>query len=159
MRCPGCGDLRDRVVDSRQTDDGTAIRRRRECEACGRRFTTFERLEEVALVVRKRDGTRQPFEVAKVRAGIAAAAKARPVGDDQLDRLVAEVEDEMRAEGPEISSEQVGRAVLLRLRAFDPVAAVRFASVYKSFEDIGDFEKEITLLTEPEPGPTLDTTG
>lgn len=146
MRCPDCGELRDRVVDSRQAEDGRSIRRRRECEGCGRRFTTFERLEVAALQVRKRDGVVEPFDVSKVAAGVSAACKSRPVDPGEIAQLVGGVEEELQHHGPEVSSDQVGLAVLVRLRALDEVAAVRFASVYKGFDTISDFEREIRLL-------------
>lgn len=148
MRCPGCGSLRDKVVDSRQTDDGTSIRRRRQCEACNGRFTTFERLEEVPLQVRKRTGDTEPFDASKVAAGVSAACKSRPVEPAQIATLVGEVEDALRLLGRDVGSDQVGLAVLTRLRALDEVAAVRFASVYKGFDTISDFEREISLLQE-----------
>lgn len=148
MRCPSCAGLDDKVVDSRLADEGVAIRRRRECLVCGRRFTTFERVEEVPLVVVKRSGHRAPFERAKVVAGLQAATKNRPVSADQLEALAAEVEEGLRLEGPEITSQQIGVAVLERLRSLDQVAYLRFASVYKGFEDAGDFEREVGLLTK-----------
>lgn len=158
MRCPACGSDDDKVVDSRQADDGTSIRRRRACIACGRRFTTFERIEEAPLVVVKRDGTRQPFDREKVAVGVRLAAKGRPIearGGEALDALITAVEDAIRVEGGlEVSSEAVGRVVLERLREADPVAAIRFASVYLGFDDVSDFEREITLLakrTAPKP--------
>ena len=151
MRCPACGGLRDKVVDSRQTDDGESIRRRRECETCGRRFTTFERLEEVPLQVRKRSGDLEPFDASKVAAGVSAACKSRPVDPSQIAELVGEVEDALRAQGREVDTDQVGLEVLTRLRALDEVATVRFASVYKSFDTIGDFEREISLLQQSAP--------
>lgn len=138
-------------MDSRQADDGSSIRRRRACIACGRRFTTFERLEEAPLVVVKRDGTRQPFERDKVAAGIRLAAKGRPIeadGGEALDALITAVEDAMRVEGGEVPSEAVGRTVLEQLREADPVAAIRFASVYLGFDDLADFEREVTLLAK-----------
>lgn len=141
MRCPGCQAPDDRVVDSRQADDGAAIRRRRECLACGRRFTTFERVEEVALVVRKRGGRREPFDRAKVVAGMRAAAKNRPVEVVTLEGVAAEVEEELRLAGGEVTSREVGLAVLTRLRDLDEVAYVRFASVYGGFERLRDFER------------------
>ena len=153
MRCPACGTFDDKVVDSRQADDGATIRRRRECLSCGRRFTTFERLEEQSLVVAKRSGDREPFDRQKIIDGVLAAAKARPVDDTAVDALATQVEDELRLDGEsEVSSERVGLAVLERLRELDPVAAVRFASVYKGFDDVADFQREVTLLskrTEP----------
>jgi len=147
VRCPACGSYDDKVVDSRQSDDGTTIRRRRSCLACQRRFTTFERLEEIPLTVVKRSGDRQPFDRAKVVAGLGAAAKARPVSPEQLDELATAVEEALRLQGSEVASSEVGRAVLERLRDLDVVAAVRFASVYKEFSDLADFERELTELT------------
>lgn len=147
MRCPTCGSFDDKVVDSRQAEDGTSIRRRRACLDCQARFTTFERLEEVPLIVVKRSGVREPFDRAKIVAGLGAATKARPVEPGDLDELAAAVEDSLRLEGGEIASSEVGRAVLERLRDLDVVAAVRFASVYKEFDDLADFERELTELT------------
>jgi transcriptional repressor NrdR len=139
-------------VDSRQAEDGSAIRRRRECLVCGRRFTTFERLEELPLVVVKRSGERSPFSRAKVVAGVQAAAKGRPLSEDQIESLAADVEEELRLDGAEATSEQVGLAVLDRLRVLDEVTYLRFASVYKGFDDVDDFRREVRLLrkdTEP----------
>jgi transcriptional repressor NrdR len=133
-------------------DDGTAIRRRRECATCGRRFTTFERIEEAPLMVVKRSGDREPFERSKVVAGVRAATKNRPVSVEAMDALAGEVEEAMRLLGPEPTSQQIGVAVLDRLRRLDEVAYLRFASVYKGFEDVGDFEREVDFLskvTEP----------
>lgn len=152
MRCPACGHLRDRVVDSRQTEDGRSIRRRRECETCGGRFTTFERVETAMVQVRKRNGDVEPFDASKVAAGVSAACKSRPVDPGQIAVLVADVEDALRSLGKEVSSDEVGLEVLLRLRALDEVATVRFASVYKGFDTISDFEREIRLLQETAPG-------
>lgn len=140
------------MVDSRLADDGTAIRRRRECATCGRRFTTFERIEEAPLMVVKRSGDREPFERSKVVAGVRAATKNRPVSVEAMDALAGEVEEAMRLLGPEPTSQQIGVAVLDRLRRLDEVAYLRFASVYKGFEDVGDFEREVDFLskvTEP----------
>lgn len=148
VRCPQCSSLEDRVVDSRAADDGAAIRRRRECLACGRRFTTYERLEEVPFVVQKRSGQRDPFDRAKIVAGVAAAAKNRPVSAAQMEQLASVVEEELRFVGPEVSSRQVGVAVLERLRALDEVTYLRFASVYKGFSEALDFEREAGLLTK-----------
>ena len=151
VRCPACANLDDKVVDSRANDDGSAIRRRRECLACGFRFTTFERCEEVPLFVLKRSGDRTPFDRSKVEAGVRAAAKGRPVDDDQVATLAASVEDELRLAGGEVTSEQVGRAVLERLVGLDQVAYLRFASVYKGFDDPADFQREVRLLKATEP--------
>ena len=153
MRCPACGHLRDRVVDSRQTEDGRSIRRRRECETCGGRFTTFERIETAMVQVRKRNGDVEPFDASKVAAGVSAACKSRPVDPGQIAVLVADVEDALRSLGKEVTSDEVGLEVLLRLRALDEVAAVRFASVYKGFDTISDFEREIRLLQTPSIDP------
>jgi transcriptional repressor NrdR len=152
VRCPVCSSLDDKVVDSRLADEGAAIRRRRECLGCNRRFTTFERLEEAPLMVTKRSGDRVPFDRTKIIAGVVSAAKNRPVGGAEAEQLAADVEEEMRLLGPEVSSQDVGLAVLVRLEALDHVAYLRFASVYKGFEDITDFQREVAVLaksTEP----------
>ena len=149
MRCAACGHLDSKVVDSRQSDDGGAIRRRRQCLACGARFTTFERPESSGLTVLKRSGEREAFDRAKVVSGIQAAVKARPVGSGEAEALALAVEDEMRGlPSGEVTSERIGRAVLEGLRELDVIAAVRFASVYKGFDDLADFERELTLLTK-----------
>lgn len=148
VRCPACAADDDKVVDSRAADDGTAVRRRRECLACGHRFTTYERIDEVPLVVAKSDGRREPFDRNKVVAGVVIAAKDRPVSPAQAESLAAEVEEDLRLAGPEITSERIGIEVLERLRRLDPVAAVRFASVYKGFDDLSDFAAEITELSK-----------
>jgi transcriptional repressor NrdR len=129
-------------------EDGTAIRRRRECAVCGRRYTTFERIDEIPLMVIKRSGLRQPFDRGKLVDGLRSATKNRPVSEDQLEVLAHEVEDELREEGSEPSSEEVGLAVLERLRVLDEVAYLRFASVYKGFEGVDDFRREVGLLTK-----------
>ena len=146
VRCPYCQSMDDKVIDSRMADGGSATRRRRECLACGRRYTTFERVEELALVVVKRSGNREPFERAKILDGIRRAAKNRPISEDDIAALAMAVEDEVKELGPEVGSEVVGKTVLDRLRALDPVAYLRFASVYKGFEDLTDFEREVGLL-------------
>ena len=143
-----CASLDDKVVDSRLADDGAAIRRRRECLGCGRRFTTYERLEDVPLVVVKRSGQREQFDRGKVVAGVQAAAKNRPVSQVQMEAVAAEVEERLRMEGGDVTSQQIGRAVLDRLRSLDDVAYLRVASVYKGFADVGDFEREVGLLTK-----------
>jgi len=149
VRCPACGHVDSKVVDSRQSDDGTTIRRRRECLECRQRFTTFERLEPAQLVVVKRSGAREPYSRAKVIAGLRSAMTARQIGAGEIEALAAAVEDELRrSPGAEVTSERVGRAVLERLQEVDAVAAIRFASVYKGFEDVSDFAREITLLSK-----------
>ena len=151
VRCPFCRENDDKVVDSRAGEDGAAIRRRRECLACGRRFTTYERVDEHGLVVRKRDGTQEPFDRDKLRDGIERAASGR-LDEHALDALATEVEEQLRAEGGEIGSDRIGVTVLEQLRGLDHVAYLRFASVYKGFEDLADFEREVVELqktTEP----------
>jgi transcriptional repressor NrdR len=138
----------DRVTDSRTTEDGAAIRRRRECLCCGQRFTTYERVEEVPFVVVKRSGQRELFDRSKIVAGMQAAGKNRPLSGAVLEQIAAEVEESLRLEGPEVTSQQVGVAVLEALRGRDDVAYLRFASVYKSFADAGDFQREAGLLTK-----------
>jgi transcriptional repressor NrdR len=138
----------DKVVDSRMTDDGGTIRRRRECVACGHRYTTFERHEEQPVVVVKRSGDRVPFDRSKIEAGVVAAAKGRPVTLEQIGLLAETLEDWCRLQGGEVSSERIGLTVLDELRDLDEVAYVRFASVYKGFDDASDFQRELTLLTK-----------
>jgi len=139
----------DKVVDSRLADDGAAIRRRRECLACGRRFTTFERMEEAPLMVVKRSGDREPFSRAKLVAGMQSAAKNRPITVEQMETLASELEEAIRSRGGEATTSEIGQSVLERLRELDEVAYLRFASVYKGFTDVGDFEREAGLLSGP----------
>jgi transcriptional repressor NrdR len=146
VRCPYCQSIDDKVIDSRMADGGAATRRRRECLACGRRYTTFERVEELQLVVVKRSGVREAFERGKILDGIRRAAKNRPISEDDIAAVAASVEDQIRDLGPEVGSEVVGKAVLDGLRTLDPVTYLRFASVYKGFEDLTDFEREVGLL-------------
>lgn len=158
VRCPYCEAGDDRVVDSRTADGGAAIRRRRECSSCGRRYTTFERIEEVPLVVLKRSGASEPFDREKVVDGLRKAAANRPALDDAVVEAVAKaVEEQARLSGPEVASQEIGLAVLEQLRELDEVAYLRFASVYKGFEDVSDFEREAALLqkrTAPKPYPS-----
>ena len=151
MRCPWCNADDDHVVDSRPADAGGAIRRRRECAACGRRFTTFERVEDVGLVVVKRDGSKDPFDRERVADSVRKAIKNRPVSPEQVERLVDRVDERMRRKGPEVSSEQIGVSVLADLAKLDQVAYIRFASVYKDFQGITDFERELVSLQKKEP--------
>lgn len=134
------------MVDSRSVDEGTVIRRRRSCCGCSSRFTTFERCERAPLTVVKRSGEREPFEREKIIHGLASAAKGRPIDAEVVESLVDGIEEAARLEGAEVTSEWVGLAVLERLRTIDPVACLRFASVYKGFTDIGDFEREVRLI-------------
>jgi transcriptional repressor NrdR len=144
MLCPVCGAPSTRVVDSRPAEGGLSIRRRRECEGCGQRFTTYERMEP-QMMVRKRNGRLEPFSAAKLAAGISAALADRPVSGSSIERLVVEVEATFRGSG-QVSSEDIGREVLERLRALDEVGYLRFASVYKGFQGAADFEKEVAAL-------------
>ena len=154
MRCPTCGIDDDRVVDSRPADDGGAVRRRRECRVCRVRFTTFERVEAPGIMVRKRSGTVMPFSRQKVLDGMVRSAKGR-VPIEELERAASEVEATIRSHGePEITTEQVGLQVLTELRDLDPVAYVRFASVYKDFQGPEDFEKELVHLRKDAPPKT-----
>ena len=144
MYCPFCRHTDSRVVDSRVTDDGSSIRRRRQCPDCGRRFTT---VEEPVLAVVKRSGVSEPFNRSKVVAGVRRACQGRPVDEDQLALLAQQVEDTIRASGAaEVPAHEVGLAILGPLRELDEVAYLRFASVYRAFESADDFEDEIALL-------------
>jgi transcriptional repressor NrdR len=144
MRCPSCRTDNDRVIDSRASEDGFVIRRRRECLSCKRRFTTYERLEEFEIKVVKKDGIREPFNRDKIRSGLAKACWKRPISDEQIDTLVSEIEAELYAKGDqEIDSPTLGEMVMERLAKLDQVAYIRFASVYLRFQDASDFVKEI----------------
>jgi len=146
MRCPWCGHTEDKVVDSRPADQGEAIRRRRQCLACGRRYTTYERVEELGLMVVKRDGSREPWNRDKMVAGIQKAIVNRPVTAQQVARIANRIEERLRRRGPEITSQEVGVEVLRNLQKLDQVAYLRFASVYKDFQEVSDFERELGLL-------------
>jgi len=148
MRCPWCGADDDRVVDSRMADAGEAIRRRRHCEACGRRFTTYERIEDVGLVLLKRDGSREPWDREKLEAGIRKALTGRPVTNLQIDQMLDRIQTRVRKKGPEVASSAVGAAALVAMQKIDEVGYLRYASVYKDFQAAGDFERELGLLLE-----------
>ena len=135
-------------MDSRPAEQSEAIRRRRQCLTCGRRFTTYERVEQLALVVVKRDGATEPFDREKMRAGIRKALVNRPVSEEQLAGLLTKIEERLRRKGPEISSQQIGLEVLSNLQKLDQVAYMRFASVYKDFQEVGDFEREMGILLQ-----------
>ena len=154
MRCPHCKGLEDKVVDSRQAEDGLSIRRRRECLSCEGRFTTFERAEQVGLRVLKRAGETEPYERSKVVGGLMKACKNRPVSGADIERLADEIEEQLREGGQrEVPSAEVGLAILERLREVDEVAYIRFASVYRDFQEPTDFEKEVGLLLEKRTPP------
>lgn len=148
MRCPWCGHDGSSVVDSRTAEGGAAIRRRRQCAACGRRFTTFERTDAVVLRVIKRDGSKEPYDRAKVIAGVQKAIKNRPVTDEQVARLAERAEEKLRRRGPDVTTQEIGLEVLGLLRRLDDVAYLRFASVYKDFQEVTDFERELGLLLQ-----------
>jgi transcriptional repressor NrdR len=148
MRCPWCGHADTRVVDSRPAEEGSAIRRRRSCRSCERRFTTFERGEPLGLRVIKRDGSKEPYDRTKVVAGIRKAIVNRPVADEQVERLIERVERKLRRRGPDVTTQEVGLEVLGQLRRLDDVAYMRFASVYKDFQEVTDFERELGILLQ-----------
>jgi transcriptional repressor NrdR len=150
VRCPHCGATDTRVLDSRLTEPQDAVRRRRSCQACERRFTTYERHDQGPLYIRKRDGSRQPFDRRKLLAGLERAAIKRPVEREQLEALVDRIVAELRALGGTPQAEQVGELALRGLKELDRVAYVRFASVYRKFEDVEEFEAELDRL-EAEP--------
>ena len=146
VRCPYCQADDDKVVDSRPLDDAAAVRRRRECLACGRRFTTHERIVELPLMVVKRSGLKEPFEREKLADGIRRAIAGRAVAPAAVEEALASIEEDARAAGPEVPTEMLGMAVLERLRVLDDVSYLRFASVYKGFADAADFEREAVAL-------------
>lgn len=156
MRCPYCHATDTRVVDSRDVGGGETIRRRRECTSCGRRFTTYERVELGGLIVVKRDGRREDFDPSKLRQKLRVALTKRPVGEREIDRLVAKVEADLMAHGTtEIPSTLIGETVLNLLKEVDQVAYIRFASVYRQFADIDDLRRELADL---EPKGSIDPT-
>ena len=147
MKCPYCEHLEDRVVDSRESKEGDVIRRRRECLACGRRFTSYERIDEIPYMVVKKDGRRERFDRNKVMSGLLRACEKRPVSTGQLEALVDEIEQRVQdATDREITSEEVGKQAMQKLRQLDKVAYVRFASVYLEFKDVTEFMTEINHL-------------
>lgn len=159
MKCAYCGCTQSRVVDSRQSEDATTIRRRRVCEACGRRFTTYERIDMVPLMVIKKDQTREAFDVGKLRVGIIKACEKRPVSLERIEELVREIEQRLNSQADsEITSKMIGELVMDGLKNVDEVAYVRFASVYRQFRDIQSFRDELNkLLADFDPG-TADGT-
>mgnify|MGYP002725979212 CR=1 FL=1 len=148
MRCPYCGDVEDKVVDSRSSKEGTAIRRRRECLGCGRRFTTYEYIEDTPLMVVKSDGSRQPFDKGKLQVKLQLACNKRPISTAQIEEITDRIEAKLVGLGErEIEAkDHVGELVMQELKELDQVAYVRFASVYRQFKDLSDFEKELKQL-------------
>lgn len=147
MRCPFCGFLESKVIDSRESKKGISIRRRRECLSCKRRFTTYEKIEEIPYMVVKKDGTRQPFDTQKLLRGMMKACEKRPIQISQLEEIIEEIESLLQ-ERPdkEISVSEIGQLVMDRLRGLDKVAYVRFASVYREFGDVAEFRRELEDL-------------
>ncbi len=145
MRCPYCGANKDRVVDSREIKNGTEVRRRRQCLVCGRRFTTYERIELIPVMVIKKDGSRQPFSRDKIINGLLKACEKRPVSAEELEAIADELETLAQSKG-EISSKEIGEVIMERLKSLDQVAYVRFASVYKEFRDLEEFYRELEVL-------------
>jgi transcriptional repressor NrdR len=139
MRCPFCAHDASQVKDSRPSEDGAAIRRRRQCEACGARFTTFERVQLRDLIVVKKDGEREPFDREKLARSIAIACRKRDIPAERVDRLVSSIQRQLETRGDEVKASEIGEAVMDGLRALDHVAYIRFASVYKDFSEPGDF--------------------
>ena len=151
MKCPYCKHDEDKVVDSRAAAEGTIIRRRRECLECGRRFTTYERIEEGYIRVIKKDGSRAPFDRRKILAGLMRACEKRPVSMDTLERVVTEIEHEIYERfDKEVPTEFVGELVMHKLRELDDVAYIRFASVYREFKDVSEFVTEARPMLRPE---------
>lgn len=147
MRCPTCGSEENRVLESREVDDGMAIRRRRECQSCQLRFTTYERVEIIHLMVVKKNGNRESYEREKLARGIYRAFEKRPIPVEDIELLISRIEQQMQAlDSQELLSSQLGELVMSELMQTDPVAYVRFASVYRSFGDIASFERELTKL-------------
>jgi transcriptional repressor NrdR len=149
MKCPYCQADNDRVLDSRASQDGFAIRRRRECLGCKRRFTTYERIEATTVKIVKKDNSREPFDHAKIKRGLEKACWKRPISDQQLESVIATVAGEIEANfESEVESRHVGELVMHQLRSLDEVAYVRFASVYRQFKDVQDFVKELRPMLE-----------
>jgi transcriptional repressor NrdR len=147
MRCPFCGHDEDRVIDSRPSDEGSAIRRRRECISCGARFTTYEKVENLPMLVIKKDGTREPFNREKLMSGILKSCEKRPVSTFQIESLVNSIEAQAQNSlKREISSREIGEMVMEGLKQIDEVAYVRFASVYRQFKDVNSFLEELNVM-------------
>lgn len=154
MKCPFCSYPDSRVIDSRAVENGGSIRRRRECPECGRRFTTYEKYEETPLVVSKKDGRREPFDVKKLLSGLIKAFEKRPVSYEQIQEMAYSIERELRLRGEsEVSSKDIGELVMQHLAKIDQVAYVRFASVYRQFADVQNFMQELQQLMKDEKEP------
>lgn len=150
MKCPFCGNENDRVTDSRASEDGSAIRRRRECSHCERRYTTYERYESTTLKVVKKNHVREPFQREKIRLGLERACWKRPISDEQIDAIVSAIERDIHdTNETEVDSRTIGEMVMAALRKLDEVAFVRFASVYRQFKDVKDFVQELKPMLKP----------
>lgn len=153
MKCPFCENPEDKVIDSRTSKEGDAIRRRRECLKCGKRFTSYERIEDLVPMVVKKDGRREPFDTNKIRQGLLIACKKRPIEMDRLDKIVDMIEQKITDPGDkEIQSSRIGEEIMAALKDLDKVAYVRFASVYRQFKDINDLMDEVKTLFESRSG-------
>jgi transcriptional repressor NrdR len=147
MKCPFCENIEDRVIDSRTSREGSAIRRRRECLRCGKRFTSYERVEDVVPMVVKKDGRREPFDIAKIRNGLLISCKKRPIATDRIDAIVDAIEKKLVGLGvKEVQSSWIGEEIMSALKDLDKVAYVRFASVYRQFKDINELMDEVKTL-------------
>jgi transcriptional repressor NrdR len=160
MRCPFCGYKEDKVVDSRATQEGSAVRRRRECLKCGRRFTTYEYVEDVSLMVVKKDGRREAFDRKKILAGIMRACEKRPIGLEKMEEIVTQVERSIQKKSDrEIPTTRIGELVIEKLKSMDDVAYVRFASVYRQFKDVSQFMSELKDMLNKERKPVFRQAG
>lgn len=149
MKCPFCGDVNTRVIDSRPSDESSSIRRRRQCDECSKRFTTYEKVESIPLVVIKKDNIREPYDRAKIEAGIFRSCHKRPISVDQINQLVDEIETVIfNLEEKEVYSSAIGEIVMDKLKELDPVAYVRFASVYREFKDVNTFMNELKKILD-----------
>ncbi len=158
MRCPFCGRDEDKVIDSRPADEGATIRRRRECLQCGNRFTTYEKVETLPLMVIKKDGSRQPFNRDKLIAGIQKSCEKRPISTKEIETLVDSIENQYQNSlKREVSSRAIGEAVMERLQALDEVAYVRFASVYRQFKDVSSFLNELNQILKKQEDEAHET--
>jgi len=152
MKCPFCGTLETKVIDSRPAEDSSSIRRRRQCESCSKRFTTYEKVETIPLIVIKKDNNREPYNRSKIEAGIVRSCHKRPISANRISHLVDEVETEIfNREEREIGVETIGEIVMDKLKALDAVAYVRFASVYREFKDVNTFMEELKKIITAQP--------
>lgn len=150
MKCPECDNIEDKVVETRESKDGVYIRRRRECLKCGKRFTTYEKVEDIPLMVVKKDGRRELFDIDKVRKGLYRAVEKRPIPSKQLEQIVFKVEEMVNASDKEIHTSRIGQFIMERLKELDKVAYVRFASVYHDFKSLEEFLSELQHLLKKE---------